>query len=105
MYFSVISTRAHDFSLEVSESEFLTILGSSGSGKTTLFNRIGGLYKPTGGKVILDGYELTKLSEIKLLKCRRKKFGLVFQAFNLITTFFALKNLETAIAPKNMLKN
>ncbi len=92
-------------SLIVPESEFLTILGSSGSGKTTRLNRIGGLDKPTGGKVILDGYELTKLSESKLVKVRRKKVGFVFQVFNLITTFSALKNLETALAPTNMLKN
>ncbi len=95
----------NEVSLEVPEGEFLTILGSSGSGKTTLLNLIGGLDKPTGGKVILDGYELSKLNESKLVKVRREKVGFVFQAFNLIPTFSALENVEAALAPTNLPKN
>lgn len=91
--------------LEVPEGQFLTILGPSGSGKTTLLNLIGGLDKPTGGKVILDGLELSKLSESELVRVRREKVGFVFQAFNLIPTFSALENVEAALAPTGMPKN
>ncbi|PVX26673.1 MAG: hypothetical protein CW716_05530 [Candidatus Bathyarchaeum sp.] len=95
----------NDVSLEVPEGEFLTILGPSGSGKTTLLNLIGGLDKPTEGKVVLDGYELSKLSEGKRVKVRREKVGFVFQAFNLIPTFSAHENVEAALAPTNMPKS
>ena len=95
----------NNVSLEVPEGEFLTILGPSGSGKTTLLNLIGGLDKPTSGKIVLDGQELSKLSEGELVKVRRKKVGFVFQAFNLIPTFSALENVEAALAPTDMSKN
>ena len=91
--------------LEVPEGQFLTILGPSGSGKTTLLNLIGGLDKPTGGKVILDGLELSKLSESELVRVRREKVGFVFQTFNLIPTFSAIENVEAALAPTDMPKN
>ena len=94
-----------DVCLEVPMGEFLTILGPSGSGKTTLLNLIGGLDKPTGGNIILDGLELSKLNESELVKVRREKVGFVFQAFNLIPTFSALENIEAALAPTNMPKN
>lgn len=92
-------------SLEVKDGEFLTILGPSGSGKTTLLNLIGGLDKPTSGTIVLDGQELSKLSEGELVKVRREKVGFVFQAFNLIPTFSALENVEAALAPTNTPKN
>lgn len=95
----------NDVSLEVPEGEFLTILGPSGSGKTTLLNIIGGLDKPTEGSITLDGLELSKLNESKLVKVRREKVGFVFQAFNLIPTFSALENIEAALAPTDMPKN
>lgn len=95
----------NDVSLEVPEGEFLTILGPSGSGKTTLLNLIGGLDKPTSGKITLDGLELSKLNENQLVKIRREKVGFVFQAFNLIPTFSALENVEVALAPTDMTKN
>jgi putative ABC transport system ATP-binding protein len=94
-----------DVCLEVAQGEFLTILGPSGSGKTTLLNLIGGLDKPTVGTVILDGLELSKLSDGELVKVRREKVGFVFQAFNLIPTFSALENVEAALAPTGMPKN
>ena len=94
-----------DVCLEVPEGEFLTILGPSGSGKTTLLNLIGGLDKPTGGTVILDGQDISRLSESELVRVRREKVGFVFQAFNLIPTFSALDNVEAALAPTDMPKN
>ncbi|HDQ06884.1 MAG TPA: ABC transporter ATP-binding protein, partial [Candidatus Bathyarchaeota archaeon] len=94
-----------DVCLEVPESEFLTILGPSGSGKTTLLNLIGGLDTPTRGTVILDGQDISRLSENELVRVRREKVGFVFQAFNLIPTFSALDNVEAALAPTDMPKN
>lgn len=85
--------------LMVSEGEFLTVIGASGSGKTTLLNLLGGLDKPTAGKVVVDGVEVSGLSEADLVKFRREKGGFVFQAFNLIPTLTAFENVEAALAP------
>lgn len=93
-----------DVSFEVAEGEFLTILGPSGSGKTTLLNLIGGLDKPTSGNITVDGLDISKLNQSKLVKVRREKVGFVFQAFNLIPTFTALENVEAALAPTNLSK-
>ena len=95
----------NEVNLKVPEGEFLTILGPSGSGKTTLLNLIGGLDKPTQGEIILNGQELSKLNEEKLVKIRRENVGFVFQSFNLIPTFSALENVEAALAPTGMPKN
>lgn len=92
-------------SFQVEDGEFLTILGPSGSGKTTFLNLLGGLDKPTSGKILLDGQNLTKLSESQLVKVRRETVGFVFQAFNLIPTFTALENVEAALAPTEMQKD
>ena len=59
-----------DVSLAVKDGEFLTILGPSGSGKTTLLNMIGGLDKPTAGKIVLDRTDITKLNENRLVNVR-----------------------------------
>jgi len=91
--------------LNVSMGEFLTILGPSGSGKTTLLNLIGGLDKPSSGRIVLDGLEFSKLSDGDLVNVRREKVGFVFQAFNLIPTFTALENVEAALVPTNMPKD
>lgn len=90
--------------LMVSKGEFLTVIGDSGSGKTTLLNLLGGLDKPTAGKAVVDGVEVSNLSETELVKFRREKVGFVFQAFNLIPTLTALENIEAALAPTSMPK-
>ena len=97
-------TAVVDVTLEVPERQFLTIVGPSGSGKTTLLNLIGGLDKPTAGKVIVDGVNITDLREHELVRFRRKKVGFVFQTFNLIQTLTAIENVETALAPTGMSK-
>ena len=91
--------------LKIPEGQFLTILGPSGSGKTTLLNLLGGLDRPTAGQVILDGLELSRLSERELVRVRREKVGFVFQAFNLIPTLTAMENVEAALAPTGMPRN
>ena len=90
--------------LLVSKGEFLTVIGASGSGKTTLLNLLGGLEKPTVGRIVVDGVEVSGLSEAELVRFRREKVGFVFQAFNLIPTLTAVENVEAALAPTGMPK-
>jgi putative ABC transport system ATP-binding protein len=80
--------------LQVNKSDFISIMGPSGSGKTTLLNMLGCLDKPTQGKVVLDGVDVTKVPERKLYKTRRHKIGFVFQTFNLLPYLSAIENVE-----------
>ncbi|MDX1765517.1 MAG: ABC transporter ATP-binding protein [Candidatus Saccharimonadales bacterium] len=84
--------------LKVKEGEFVVIIGPSGSGKSTLLQQIGGLDYPTSGKVILEGKDLSKMSEAKLTKYRSNNIGYVFQNFNLVPTLNAEQNVEVAIS-------
>jgi putative ABC transport system ATP-binding protein len=90
--------------LLVPEGQFLTVIGASGSGKTTLLNLLGGLDRPTAGRVVVDGVPLSGLGEAELVRFRREKVGFVFQAFNLIPTLTAVENVEAALAPTGMPK-
>ena len=80
--------------LRVEKGEFRAIVGPSGSGKTTLLNIIGGITKPTAGRVYVDGTNIVDLPEKKLVEYRRRKVGFVFQFFNLVPTLTALENVE-----------
>lgn len=82
-----------DISLTIKEKEFIGILGSSGSGKSTLMHIIGLLESPTHGKVLLEGKDISKLSDDTLSKIRNKTVGFVFQSFNLINRFTVLENV------------
>lgn len=79
--------------LRVSRGELLIIMGPSGSGKTTLLQIIGTLDKPTSGRVIIDGIDVTDFNENQLARLRREKIGFVFQFFNLIPTLTAIENV------------
>ena len=83
-----------DVNLQVKKGDFISIMGPSGSGKTTILNMLGCLDKPTHGKVILDGVDVTKVPERKLYKIRRHKVGFVFQTFNLLPYLNAAENVE-----------
>ncbi|MBI2815701.1 MAG: ABC transporter ATP-binding protein [Acidobacteria bacterium] len=80
----------------VQEGEFLSIVGPSGCGKSTLLYTIGGLTKPSSGKVILDGDDLGQMNEAQRTEVRRKKIGFIFQRFNLLPTLSAYGNIALA---------
>ncbi len=80
--------------LHVEEGEFTALVGPSGSGKTTLLNLIGGLDKPDEGKIIINGVNVTGLSDNELIDFRLHNIGFVFQSFNLIPVLSASENVE-----------
>jgi putative ABC transport system ATP-binding protein len=81
-------------SLSIKEGEMVAIVGASGSGKSTLLNVIGCLDRPTSGKYFLDKADVSRLSDNKLAELRNKKFGFVFQEFNLLSRASAIANVE-----------
>ncbi|MCI0713696.1 MAG: ABC transporter ATP-binding protein [Chloroflexi bacterium] len=83
--------------LQIQRGEFTGIIGPSGSGKSTLLGIIGGLDLPTSGQVILDGLDITRVSENKLTEIRNQKIGFVFQSFNLIPSLSAQQNVALPI--------
>jgi len=83
--------------LDIYDGEFLIIAGPSGSGKSTLLNLIGGMDRPTSGKVIFLGREISAASDAELTLYRRTQVGFVFQFYNLIPTLTALENVQVAV--------
>ena len=79
--------------LTIKEGEFTAIVGPSGSGKTTLLNIIGGLDRQTDGELIVDGVNITDLSDNRLIDFRKNRIGFVFQSYNLIPVFTAAENI------------
>src|SRR5947199_4181107 len=84
-------------SFQIRSGEFISIVGPSGSGKSTLLGIIAGLDNPTSGQVLIDGIDITRMSEGKLAEVRNNKIGMVFQAFNLIPTLTAQENVEVPL--------
>ena len=83
-----------DISIGVKQGEFVAIMGASGSGKSTLMNIIGLLDKPTSGKVVLEGKEVSKIQDNTLARIRGKKIGFVFQSFHLYPTLSVMENIQ-----------
>jgi putative ABC transport system ATP-binding protein len=86
-----------DVSFTVEQGDFVAIVGPSGSGKTTLLGLLAGLDTPTRGKVILDGHDLTTMTENERAKLRGEKVGFVFQTFQLIPTLTARENIQVPL--------
>jgi len=80
--------------MKIRKGDFVAIMGPSGSGKSTLMNIIGCLDRPTSGTVIIDGENISIVSDNELAEIRGRKIGFIFQKFNLISTMTALKNIE-----------
>jgi putative ABC transport system ATP-binding protein len=85
--------------LDVPDGDWLAIQGPTGHGKSTLLQILGGLDRPTAGRVDLDGRNLAGLTESQLTKVRAQSIGFIFQTFNLIPTLSAAENVETALVP------
>ena len=80
--------------IEIEKGEFVAIVGASGSGKSTLLHQVGGVDRPTSGKIIIDNEDIYKLKEEKLAIFRRRKIGFVFQSFNLIPVLSVEENIK-----------
>ena len=81
-------------SFSIAQGDLVAIIGPSGSGKSTLLNILGALDRPSSGKVLIDGVDLSKLSNYALAKLRNEKIGFVFQSFNLLSRISVRQNVE-----------
>lgn len=86
-------TALNGIDLSVDKGEFVAVIGSSGSGKSTLLHILGSVDKPTEGKVVVDGTDLSRLNRTQAAIFRRRKVGLVYQFYNLIPTLTVQKNI------------
>ena len=86
-----------DVSLAINQGEFVAIIGPSGSGKSTLLHIIGGIDKPTSGKVLINGADISSLRSDKMTIFRRQNIGIVYQFYNLIPTLNAEDNITLPV--------
>jgi len=91
----------NNFELRIAKGEIVILLGKSGSGKSTLLNIISGIDIPDSGSILIDGTDITKLSEKDRTLIRRKKIGFIFQFFNLIPTLTVKENLQLPLELNN----
>lgn len=88
-----------DINIEIQKGEFVAIVGPSGCGKSTLLHVMAGLEQPTAGRILVDGVDVTLISERDLPKVRMQKIGFVFQSFLLIEDLTAYENVESVLWP------
>ncbi|MCH6569806.1 MAG: ABC transporter ATP-binding protein [Acidobacteria bacterium] len=90
----VPALRGVDFT--VKEGEFVAVIGPSGCGKSTLLHLIGGLLKPTSGRILIEGVSISSVSDFERTEIRRQRMGFVFQSYNLLNTLTARENIALA---------
>jgi putative ABC transport system ATP-binding protein len=95
---NVVTYALNGLNLRVRRGEMVSIVGPSGSGKSTLLNMLGALDRPTEGRVIIDGVDITALDDDARAEFRNKKLGFVFQSYNLINRLTVLANVELPLA-------
>lgn len=95
-------TAVHEVSITINRGEVVALTGASGSGKSTLLHLLGGLDKPTSGRVVVDGKDIRKLSDRKLSTFRNQTIGFVFQSFYLQPFLTLRRNIEVAAMPSRM---
>ena len=98
----VVTYGLRGVNLVVRKGELISIMGPSGSGKSTLLNMIGLLDRPTKGKILLDGIDVSKLNDKELAYIRNRKIGFVFQQFNLINRLTVLENIELPLIARGL---
>ncbi len=98
----VITYGLRGVNLSVRKGELISIMGPSGSGKSTLLNMIGLLDRPTRGRILIDGMDVSKLNDKKLAYLRNRKIGFVFQQFNLINRLTVLENIELPLIARGI---
>ncbi len=91
--------------IAISKGEYVAIMGPSGSGKSTLMNIIGALDTPTGGQYVLNGTDVSRMSDDNLAEIRNKEIGFVFQTFNLLPRYTALENVMLPLIYSGVPKN
>ncbi len=92
----------HELDLDIEQGDFLALMGPSGSGKTTLLNLLGGLDRPTSGRVTVGGAELSSMSNSELSAWRAVHVGFIFQFYNLLPVLSARRNVELPLLLTNM---
>jgi len=92
-------------SFEINRGDFVAIVGPSGSGKSTLLNMLGALDRPSKGKILIDGVDISTLNDDKLAELRNSRLGFIFQTFNLLTYMSALDNVEVPLIASGTPKN
>ncbi len=88
----------NNVNIKIKKGEFMAIMGPSGSGKSTLLNMLGALDRPTSGKVLINGIDISTLNDNQLADLRNKEIGFIFQQFNLIQRMDALHNVELPLS-------
>jgi putative ABC transport system ATP-binding protein len=84
----------HDINLKVNRGEFVAVIGPSGCGKSTLLHMMGGLLRPSGGSILIDGIDISKLADSERTILRRKKIAYIFQRLNLLPALTVRENIE-----------